>query len=226
MFLTRQQLVFTGLLLLTLYSTSPADNSPPASPHKGRIEKGFVRLFDGKSFRGWEGNLKAFRVEKGAIVAGSLKKKIPNNEFLCTKQKFKDFELRLDVRLIGRGKNAGIQFRSARIPNHHEVKGYQADVGSMGKESIWGALYDESRRRKFLARGNNAKLKKTVRSGGWNAIVIRCKGKRVEIWVNKVKTVDYTEKQANIPQNGIIGLQIHSGPPTEAWYKNIRIKKL
>ena len=33
------------------------------------------------------------------------------------------------------------------IPDHHEVIGYQADMG--GK--YWGALYDESRRRKVLA---------------------------------------------------------------------------
>ena len=42
-----------------------------------------VQLFDGKSFKGWEGNLKFFRIEEGAVVGGNLKTKIPNNEFLC-----------------------------------------------------------------------------------------------------------------------------------------------
>ena len=32
-------------------------------------ESGFVPLFDGKTFTGWEGNLKAFRIEDGAVVA-------------------------------------------------------------------------------------------------------------------------------------------------------------
>ena len=38
-----------------------------------------VRIFDGKTFNGWEGNLKYFRIEQGAVVAGNLKTKIPNN---------------------------------------------------------------------------------------------------------------------------------------------------
>ncbi len=63
------------------------------------------------------------------------------------------FELRLQAKLVGDGKNAGIQFRSQRIPNHHEVIGYQCDMGEMGNRSIWGSIYDESRRKKFICRG-------------------------------------------------------------------------
>ena len=43
-------------------------------------EEGFTPLFDGKSLAGWEGNEKVFRVEKGAIVAGSLDQKIDIDE--------------------------------------------------------------------------------------------------------------------------------------------------
>jgi len=39
------------------------------------------RIFDGKTFAGWEGNREWFRIEDGAIVGGSLKKRIPRNEF-------------------------------------------------------------------------------------------------------------------------------------------------
>ena len=39
-------------------------------------------LFDGKTLKGWEGNLKWFRVEDGAIVAGSTEEKIPNNDYV------------------------------------------------------------------------------------------------------------------------------------------------
>ena len=58
-----------------------------------------IRIFDGKTFKGWEGNMKYFRIEQGAVVAGNLKTKIPNNEFLCTKKTFKNFILKLDVKL-------------------------------------------------------------------------------------------------------------------------------
>ena len=39
-------------------------------------------------------------------------------------------------------------------------------------------------------------------------------------------TVDYTEPDESIEQEGLIGLQIHSGPPSEAWYKDISIVEL
>jgi len=189
-------------------------------------DQDFSPLFDGKSFAGWEGNLKVFRIEDGAIVAGSLKEKIPNNEFLCTEQQFGDFELRLKAKLVGEGKNAGIQFRSQRIPDHHEVKGYQCDIGEMRGRLIWGWIYDESRRKKFLAESDDKETKRAFKPNDWNELVIRCEGNRIQTWLNGYQTVDYTEKEKGIESKGIIGLQIHSGPPTEAWYKDIVIRDL
>src|SRR5688572_9039633 len=119
-----------------------------------------VAIFDGKTFEGWEGNLNILRVQDGAIVGGSLKEQIARNEFLCTKKTYGDFELRLKVKLLGEGANAGIQFRTKRIPNHHEVSGYQADMG----EGWWGALYDESRRNKVLLGPDQAKMKAIVKA--------------------------------------------------------------
>jgi hypothetical protein len=180
-------------------------------------------LFDGKSFAGWEGNLDMFRIEDGAIVAGTLDKKIPRNEFLSTRQEFADFELRLQFKLVGGdGANAGVQIRSRRIPDHHEMIGYQADLGN----GWWGCLYDESRRRKILAGPPAEKRNDPIRKDGWNDYRIRCQGKRIQLWINGVATVDYTEEDPDIEQSGLIALQVHSGPPMEAWYRNIRIVKL
>lgn len=190
-------------------------------------ETGFQPLFDGKTLDGWEGNLKMFRVEDGAIVAGTLKERIPRNEFLCTTRQYSDFELRLQTKLTGPGANAGIQIRSRRIPDHHEVIGYQADMGVMGDgRLIWGALYDESRRRRFLAEGDQRKLKQTIRLNDWNDFVIRCQGPHIRISVNGLVVTDYREAEKEIPQSGVIGLQIHSGPPSEASYRRIRIREL
>ena len=130
------------------------------------------------------------------------------------------------ARLVGEGKTAGVQCRSSRIPNHHEVKGFQCDIGVMKKRPIWGWIYDESRRRKFLAEANDDELSKHLRPDGWNDITIRCQGPKISITVNGYVTAEYTETEAGIADRGIIGLQIHSGPPAEAWYKNIRIKEL
>ncbi|QDU60790.1 hypothetical protein Pan216_16420 [Planctomycetes bacterium Pan216] len=197
-----------------------------APPSLENVEKGYGPLFDGKTLTGWEGDLKTFRVENGAIVAGTPTTAIPRNEFLCTEEEYGDFELRLKAKLVGPGQNAGIQFRSQRIPDHHEMIGYQCDMGRAREEVIWGALYDESRRRKFLAIGDQDELRKTLHHDDWNDLRIRCVGPRIQLWVNGVQTVDYTEKEAKIPDTGRIGLQIHGGKPAQASYKEIRIKRL
>ena len=179
-------------------------------------------LFDGKTFAGWQGDQKVFRIEEGAIVGGSLKEKVAHNEFLTSEKEYGDFELRLKFKVIGEGVNAGIQFRSRRIPDHFEMIGYQADVG----QKYWGALYDESRRRKVLVGPDFDEVMKHVKPNDWNEYVIRCQGPRIQLWLNGFQTVDYTEQDEKIEQRGLIGLQIHGGPPSEAWYKDISIVEL
>jgi HEAT repeat protein len=195
---------------------TPVKPTTPVPADKGK------RIFDGRTFTGWEGNREWFRIEDGAIVGGDLRKPIPRNEFLCATTAYGDFQLRLKVKLVDNKGNAGIQIRSQRIPNHHEMIGYQADVSS----AYWGALYDESRRRKMLARPDRKTLVKAVKSGEWNEYVIRCEGRRIQLWLNGVQTVDYTEPDPKIPQTGLIGLQIHGGPASEVWYKEIEIVEL
>lgn len=189
------------------------------------FDENSLPLFDGESLAGWEGNAYWFRIEDKAVVAGRLEEKIPHNEFLCTTQNYDDFELRFEAKLVGEGKNAGVQFRSKRVPDSTEVSGYQADIGQAWNRPVWGALYDESRRRKMLAEPDPEEAKAAVKEGEWNRMKVICKGSHIQIFVNDVKTVDYTEQDEDIAKYGVIGLQIHSGKPTEAWYRNIRIRQ-
>ena len=94
-------------------------------------KRGPVALFDGQTFSGWEGDLaKTWRIKDGALVGGNLNEKVPRNEFLCTTRRYTNFVLHVKFKLLGGEKaNAGIQIRTERIPNHHEVSGYQADMG-------------------------------------------------------------------------------------------------
>ena len=67
---------------------------------------------------------------------------------------------------------------------------------------------------------------KPVRIGEWNDYRILCQSKRIQLWINGSKTVDYTEPDPNIPQVGIIAVQVHGNMLMIARYKNIRIKEL
>jgi hypothetical protein len=183
-------------------------------------------LFDGQTFAGWEGQREFFRIERSAIVAGTLDERIPHNVFLTTAKEYGDFELRLKARLTGEGDNAGIQFRSRRIPGSHEMIGYQADMGHEGDENLWASLYDESRRRCFLAEPSQTELARVFRPNDWNEFIIRCVGGRVQIWLNGYAAIDYTETDNDVERRGTIGLQIHGGAPSEARYKDITIAEL
>ena len=195
----------------------------PEAMSQGTRDAKPLLIFDGKTFTGWEGNLTIFRIEDGAIVGGSLKDKILRNEFLCTTRVYGDFELRLKFKLLGGDTaNAGVQFRTKRIPNNHEVSGYQADMGA----GWWGALYDESRRNKVLIGPNQEKMKDVVKAAEWNDYVIRAEGPHIQLWMNGVQTVDYVENDASIESRGVICPQIHAGPPSEAWYKDLTIRDL
>ncbi|MDA0833867.1 MAG: DUF1080 domain-containing protein [Planctomycetota bacterium] len=182
-------------------------------------EEGFVSLFNGKDLTGWEGNFDLWKVKDKCIVGDSPG--IEHNQFLATIEKYDDFELRLEFRLKDGIGNTGVQFRSSRVKDSTEVRGYQADIG----EKYWGCLYDESRRRKVLIQAPE-KLYDILKLDDWNTYVIRAEGSRVKLEMNGFETVDYVEDDAEIERDGIIALQVHSGPPLKIEFRNIRIKKL
>ena len=181
---------------------------------------GSERLFDGETFDGWHGNHRYFRIVDEAIVGGMLHEPTPRNEFLSTSKEYDNFEFRLQFKLVGKATNAGIQIRSQRIPDNHEMIGYQADLGP----GYCGFLYDESRRRTMLARSD--KQDEILDRFEWNDYRIRCQGNEISLWINGYQTVRYREPDPSIPQKGLIALQIHSGPPGEVWYRNIEIEEL
>jgi len=189
-------------------------------------KRGPVKIFDGRTFKGWEGDTnQTWRIEEGAIVGGSLKEKVPHNEFIRTRQSYTNFVLRVQFKLVGTigFVNGGVQVRSKPVKNPpYELSGYQADMG----EGWWGALYDESRRNKVLVKPEADAVKKALKPNEWNNYEIRCEGKRIRTSINGVPMIDYSEPDDSIEQFGIIGLQVHGGGQTEAWYKNITIEEL
>jgi len=181
-------------------------------------EEGFVALFNGKDLAGWEGDAKLWVVEDGVLVGRSPG--IAYNDFLATTKTYGDFVLRFQVRLVENKGNSGVQFRSKRVPDSHEVTGYQADIA----EGRWGQLYDEARRNRVLADPKPEDLKKALKVGDWNAYEVTAVGPRITLSINGVRMVDYTEGDKDIPREGVIATQVHSGDPMEVRFRNIRIK--
>lgn len=186
----------------------------------GAAEEGFTPLFNGSDLSGWEGDDLLWIVEDGELVGRSPG--IGYNDFLATEQRFGDFILRFEVRLVDDVGNSGVQFRSERVRGSMEMSGYQADIGP----SWWGNLYDESRRRVTLVEADEKLIERTVKKDGWNDYEVRAEGPNIRLSINGRTTAEYVEEEPGIAADGRIAVQIHSGPPLEVRFRNIRIKKL
>ena len=190
-----------------------------ATSSAAAADNGFVPLFNGTDLTGWEGDPFLWKAEEGMLVGRSPG--IAYNDFLTTTKEYSDFVLRFEIHLLDNVGNSGVQFRSRRVPGSMEMIGYQADVGP----TWWGSLYDESRRRVTLAEPSESTLRRALRPDDWNEYEVSAIGSRVVLKLNGVVTVDYSEEDETLEQKGLIGLQVHSGPPLEARFRNIRIQE-
>lgn len=205
-------------------------------------ETGFQSIFDGKTLHGWDGDSKFWRVENGEIVGETSKDNQPQqNTFLIWREgKPANFDLKLDFRLTGF--NSGIQFRSIELPDiKYAMKGYQADMD--GAEQYTGQIYEE-RGRGFLAMrgqftyigaggkpglvgslGDSNELKGFIHDGGWNSLEIVARGNiLIQVLNGHVMSMLIDDDTANRKMDGLIGIQVHRGPPLKIEVRNIRIK--
>lgn len=186
-----------------------------------------VSLFDGKTLKGWKVTNPAdkdlWKVVDSVITGGDGTHKIQSNSYLQTEQEYGDFEFRCLFRLSGDSRtgmiNSGIQYRSKVVDNN--MVGYQADIGN----GYWGDIYDEHRRGK-LADGDMSVLKRLLREDGWNSYIIRVKGNQHTLYINGVKTCDYTETDPSVPNKGIIAIQLHSGGAAVIRFRDVTIQAL
>lgn len=184
-------------------------------------------LFNGKTLDGWKtvnpAHQNLWYVKDSMMMCGDGINKIPENTYLHTVKEYTDFEFRCLFRLSGDEKtgmiNSGIQYRSKII--NGEIVGYQADIGN----GYWGDIYDEHRRGK-LAGGDLSILHRLLKPDGWNSYIVRVKGNYHELYINGVKTCEYTEKNNTIPATGVIAVQIHSGGAGIVQFRDITITAL
>jgi hypothetical protein len=229
--MSRQASCFALVLLLVFPSTLRAADKPQ-------------EIFNGKDLKGWEGNPDVWGVEDGAIVGRTTAEKpIKNNTFLIWKDgKLDNFRLELEYKI--QGGNSGVQYRSKVIePAEWIVGGYQADIDS--QPVYTGIMYEERGRGILTKRGEHtrisrkgktevepfgdaAELQKLIHTGDkWNKYVIEAVGPSMRHTINgklMSATVDNSEKDA--AKEGVLALQVHTGPPMTVKFRNIRLETL
>lgn len=205
-------------------------------------QEGVVSLFNGQDLSGWDGDPKFWSVKDGAITGVSTAENpVKTNTFLIWKGgTVKNFELWAKFRL--EGNNSGIQYRSKDL-GEWRVGGYQADMDVAN--TYTGILYEE-RGRGILANvgtkstvaqngpvqvtgsvGDPAEIKAAIRKDDWNEYHITARGNHLVHAINgKVTAELIDDDEAKRAMEGILALQLHSGPPMTVRFKEIRLKVL
>ena len=210
---------------------------------------GFELIFDGSSMKNWDGDPAFWRVASGALTGQSTAQNpVKQNTFLIWRGGApKDFELKVEYRLSAT--NSGIQIRSVQLPPGPEIgkwvmKGYQADIDADNQYT--GQIYEE-RGRGFLAMRGQAtyipnggpprvignlqqtpdELKALIKTGDWNQVHLIARGNTiVQILNGAVTSMVVDDDLANRQLGGLIGFQMHMGPPMTVEFRNIWLKPL
>ena len=73
---------------------------------------GYVQIFDGKSFTGWDADATIWRVEDGVMIGETVEGKPRGNNYIVYRgERTRDFDLKLQMK-IEKGGGGGIQYRS------------------------------------------------------------------------------------------------------------------
>ncbi|MBI3737285.1 DUF1080 domain-containing protein [Candidatus Sumerlaeota bacterium] len=174
-------------------------------------------LFNAKNLDGWSApRPELWIVENGMLIGRSPG--IKENSFIYTGEKYADFDLRYDVRLVKDEGNSGMQIRSGRRDDGH-ARGYQVDIG----KGYWASLYHEEGRG-MLAPFKRAEGSKDdpIKLDQFNHFDVTARGHHLTVKVNGVITVDLEDEMGE--ETGFIAPQIHAGGPMEVQFKNIDIR--
>jgi 3-keto-disaccharide hydrolase len=210
-------------------------------------EPGFQPIFDGKTLTGWEGDPKYWRADGGAIVGEITPETvIKSNTFIIWRGgRPRDFELKLDYRTTASG-NSGINYRSQVVPdtvtpsNAFALRGYQFDLD--GAKRYVGNNYEEKGRLFVGVRGQvtrivggrppvvlstfgDAQTLGTLANDEWNAVHLVVRGNTLVHMLNgRLMSMTIDDDVPNRPADGLLGVQVHVGPPMKVEYRNIRLK--
>ena len=75
--------------------------------------------------------------------------------------------------------------------------------------------------------GDRAELGNLIKKGEWNSIHLVIKGNVMKHYVNGTLMSEvHDEDEKNRLMKGLMGMQVHVGPPMKVMFKNIQLKKL
>jgi len=201
-------------------------------------------IFNGKDLTDWDGNPKFWSVQDGAITGlTTAENPTKGNTFLVWRGgTSKDFELHAIFRLYNH--NSGIQYRSKTVDNDANkwvMRGYQADMD--GANTYTGGLYEEKGRGILAKPGQKVivgadgkpkvaevlhkpeEIKAAIKD--WNELIIIAQGNHIQQKLGGMETVDLTDNdEKRRAMEGLIGLQVHAGPPMKVQFKEITLKVL
>jgi hypothetical protein len=74
--------------------------------------------------------------------------------------------------------------------------------------------------------GTSDELKEKIRSEDWNTCRLVVKGNHLQHYINGILMSDVTDDdKVNGKANGLLGVQVHVGPPMKVEYRNIMLKQ-
>ena len=204
------------ILVCLLASCSGTRNTGP--------NKGWISLFDGKSFDGWKKNENpgTFTIEDGSIkVAGPRSHLFYDGPVMD--HNFTNFEFKAQV-MTKPGSNSGIYFHTAFQEKGFPDKGFEVQVNN--SHTDWkrsGGLYDIKDTREVY-----------VKDDVWYTEYIRVEGKHVTVKINDQVVTDWTQPEGFVPAknhlnrfiaSGTFALQGHD-PKSIVYYKDIMVRPL
>ncbi len=208
--------------------------SPEEAP-ASRSEEGFVSLFDAKTLAGWHPHNEVPKAHVGGkwVVRDGLligdQGPPGKGGFLVTDGKYRDFVLRLEVKM-DYPTDSGIFVRMGEDGKSHQITLDHRPVGEIG------SLYLPWTRGRVHKNPDGIK---SFKSDGWNDLEVRMEGEpaHIRFWVNGNLVTDFqhtAETTQGLPAEGYIGLQVHPTVPNlTVWkdgnlirFRNIRIRLL
>lgn len=189
---------------------------------KTDLEPGFVRMFDGKTLKGWKKNENpdSFRVEDGAIVANGPRSHL---FYVGDGKPFVNFEFKAEV-MTKPNSNAGIYFHTKFQEKGWPKYGFEAQINNSYKKD-WkktASLYDVVNLKKAVAKDDE-----------WFTYHIIVRGRTVIIKINDKVVNRYEEPRDQKPgksftrklDRGTFAIQAHD-PGSKVLLRNLRVKRL